>query len=39
MSRYNTNARFNVNNSKCHSRARENARENAKANENNARSK
>ncbi len=35
MSRYNTNARSNANNSKCHSRARENAR----ANENNARSK
>lgn len=35
MSRYNTNARSNANNSKCHSRARENA----KSNENNARSK
>lgn len=35
MSRYNTNARSNANNSKCHSRSRENA----KANENNARSK
>lgn len=35
MSRYNTNARSNANNSKCHSRANENA----KANENNARSK
>lgn len=35
MSRYNTNARSNANNSKCHSRARENAR----SNENNARSK
>ncbi len=35
MSRYNTNARSNANNSKCHSRARENA----KANENNAKSK
>lgn len=35
MSRYNTNARSNANNSKCHSRARENA----KANENNARCK
>ena len=35
MSRYNTNAKSNANNSKCHSRARENA----KSNENNARSK
>lgn len=35
MSRYNTNARSNANNNKCHSRARSNAR----ANENNERCK